>query len=256
MHLLRPGDEVHDLLAPYAAVDRRQLAGERGRAWVMANMVGTLSGSAAVGGRVGQLSVGPDSQLFVDMRSLADVVLVGAETVRREGYGPVRLATERVSARRRQGLPDTPPLAVVSRSLELDWAAPAFADAPTDRRTIVLTCEAADPARVESAREVADVVVAGAESVDPVLAVAALHERGHEVVLCEGGPRWLGELVARDCLDELCLTVAPVLGGDLLPVSIAPPSEEAETPLRDFALRHAVAADDTLFLRYERATGA
>lgn len=245
MHLLQPADEVRDLLAPYAAVQRRR----PDRAWVMANMVGTLSGSAAVGGRVGQLSVGPDSQLFVDMRSLADVVLVGAETVRREGYGPVRLSPERVAARREAGLPDTPPLAVVSRSLELDWAAPVFADAPADRRTIVVTCEAADPARVARAREVADVVVAGAESVAPALAVAALRERGHAVVLCEGGPSWLGELAAAGCLDELCLTVAPVLGGDLLPVSVAPPG----SALRGFALRHVIAADDTLFLRYERA---
>ncbi|WP_122817438.1 pyrimidine reductase family protein [Nocardioides pantholopis] len=248
MHLLRPGDELGDLLAPYADVDRRR----PDRAWVMANMVGTLSGSAAVGGRVGQLSAGPDAQLFVDMRSLADVVLVGAETVRREGYGPVRLAPPRVAARREQGRPDTPPLAIVSRSLELDWESSVFADAPADRRTIVLTCEAADPARIASARAVAEVVVAGEESVDPALAVAALSERGHRVILCEGGPSWLGELVARGCLDELCLTVAPVLGGDALPVSIAPPG----SPLRDFALRHVIAADDTLFLRYERTADA
>ncbi|MQW75715.1 pyrimidine reductase family protein [Nocardioides sp. dk4132] len=248
MHLLRPGEELGDLLTPYAAVDRCR----PGRAWVMANMVGTLSGSAAVGGKVGELSEGPDARLFVDMRSLADVVLVGAETVRREGYGPVRLREELVAARRDQGRPDSPVVAVVSRSLELDWDRPVFADAPEGRRTIVLTCESADPARLARAREVADVVVAGERSVDPALAVAALSERGHGVVLCEGGPRWLGELVAHDCLDELCLTVAPILGGDLLPVSIAPP----DSPLRRFALRHAIAADDTLFLRYERPADA
>jgi riboflavin biosynthesis pyrimidine reductase len=67
-------------------------------------------------------------------------------------------------------------------------------------------------------------------------------------VLCEGGPTWLGELVAAGCLDELCLTIAPLMGGDPLPVSVAP----VGAPLTHFALRHVLRDGDTLFLRYER----
>lgn len=85
-----------DALAPYANVERRPVDG---RPWVLANMVCGLDGSTAMGGRVGALSSPTDRQLFVDLRSVADVVLVGAETVRRERYGPVVLSPERRRSR-------------------------------------------------------------------------------------------------------------------------------------------------------------
>ncbi len=246
MRVLRPTDTVTDPLAPYAAVDRTRAGGG---CWVMANMVGGLDGSAAVGGRVGALSDPADKQLFDLMRALADVVLVGAQTVRREGYGPIPLPPERRAARRDEGRPERPPLAVVSRSLDLDWSSRAFTEAPPNARTLVVTCSAADPARLREAGAVADVVVAGETRVEPGEALAELWRRGHRVVLCEGGPTWLGELVAAGHLDELCLTVAPVMGGDPLPVSVAPVGAGLET----FALQHVLSEGDTLFLRYERA---
>jgi riboflavin biosynthesis pyrimidine reductase len=182
------------------------------------------------------------------MRGLADVVLVGAETVRAENYGVVRLPPERAALRVAAGRTATPPLAVVSRSLGLDWSARAFAGAPPEARTLVITCAVADPVRLAEARQVADVVVAGADRVDPALALQRLGERGLRVVLCEGGPTWLGELAGAGLVDELCLTLSPLMGGDPLPVSIAPPG----APLAHFALRHVLCAGDTLFLRYER----
>ncbi len=160
----------------------------------------------------------------------------------------VRLPPERAAARVAAGRPATPPLAVVSRSLKLDWSARAFADAPPEARTLVITCAAADPARLAEARQVADVIVAGDDRVDPALALQRLGERGYRVVLCEGGPTWLGELAGAGLVDELCLTLSPLMGGDPLPVSIAPPG----APLAHFALRHVLRAGDTLFLRYER----
>ena len=249
MRMLVPGPWIGDPLAPYAEVTRSR---PDGRCWVMAHMVGGLDGSAAIGGRVGDLSTAPDAELFRLMRALADVVLVGAGTVRAEHYRAVRLPPERAAARVAAGRPATPPLAVVTRSLELDWSARAFADAPPDARTLVITCAAADPARLEQARPVADVIVAGRDRVDPDLALRRLTERGHRVVLCEGGPTWLGELVAAGLVDELCLTLAPLMGGDPLPVSIAPPG----APLARLRLRHVLRSAgkdaDTLFLRYER----
>ncbi|MDX6335923.1 MAG: hypothetical protein QOG05_3263 [Streptosporangiaceae bacterium] len=249
MRMLEPGPRIADPLEPYAQVKRAQ---PDGRCWVTAHMVGGLDGSAAIGGRVGDLSTPPDAELFRLMRALADVVLVGAETVRAEHYGVVRLPPERVAARVAAGRPATPSLAVVTRSLELDWSARAFADAPPEARTLVITCSAANPERLEQARQAADVIVAGGDRVDPDLALRRLAERGHRVVLCEGGPTWLGELVAAGLVDELCLTLAPLMGGDPLPVSLAPPG----APLARFALRHVLQADDTLFLRYDRGTHA
>jgi riboflavin biosynthesis pyrimidine reductase len=214
----------------------------------MANMVGGLDGSAAIGGRVGPLSTGPDAALFTAMRTLADVVLVGAETIRREGYGALTLPTDRAETRLAQGRPAAPRLAVVSRSLNLDWSGRAFTDPALEGRPLVVTCEGADPERLQQAREVADVIVAGDDRVEPGAALRELAERGHRVVLSEGGPTWLGELVAGGHLDELCLTISPLMGGDPLPVSVAPPG----APVVGLSLRHVLGQGDTLFLRYER----
>ena len=245
MHRLERGAEVPDALAPYLEVDR---SGPQHECWVTGHMVAGLDGTAAVGGRVGSLSTTPDRALFRRMRQIADVVMVGAETVRREGYGAVRLDDEAQAQRVRNGQSPTPPLAVVSRSLAFDWSAKAFTEAPADARTLVITCAAADPKRRTEAEAVADVIVAGDAAVEPAAALAALASLGRRVVLCEGGPTWLGELVAADRLDELCLSVAPLMGGDPLPVSVTPPGSE----LARFELKGAMAADDTLFLRYER----
>jgi riboflavin biosynthesis pyrimidine reductase len=124
----------------------------------------------------------------------------------------------------------------------------AFAAAPPESRTLVVTCQAADPGRRDRARAVADVIIAGRRRVDPGQAMTQLAGRGYRVVLCEGGPTWLGELVATGWLDELCLTIAPLMGGDPLPVSVSPPG----APLAQFTLRHVLQGGDTLFLRYER----
>jgi riboflavin biosynthesis pyrimidine reductase len=249
VHILQPGPEVADPLALYAGVDRSRPGGG---CWVVANMVGGLDGSAAIRGRVGELSDAPDRALFRALRSLADVVMVGAETVRREGYGPVLLPPEQAAARQAAGRRAAPPLAVVSRSLALDWSARAFTTAPAESRTLVITCRAADPAGLERARRAADVLIAGGDRVDPDLALRSLAELGHQVVLCEGGPHWLGQLAAAGRLDELCLTLAPLIGGDALPLSVAP----AGAPLAHLELRHVLLDTGTLFLRYERGRDA
>jgi riboflavin biosynthesis pyrimidine reductase len=244
VHDLERGTEVEDPLAPYLAVDRSQPPHE---CWVTGHMVAGLDGTAAVAGRVGVLSTAPDRALFRRMRQIADVVLVGAETVRREGYGPVRLSEDAQAARVRRGQAPVPPLAVVSRSLSFDWASKAFAGAAPDARTHVITCAAADSDRRTEAARVATLVVAGDEQVEPAAALAALAGLGHRVVLCEGGPTWLGELVAADRIDELCLTVSPMIGGDPLPVCVNPPG----AGLARFELKSAMLEEHTLFLRYQ-----
>jgi len=247
MHRLQQGADVEDPLTPYLEVDRTP---SRHECWVSGHMVAGLDGTAAIAGRVGALSTVPDQRLFRRMRELADVVLVGAQTVRSEGYGPVRLGASARASRVAQGRREVPPVAVVSRSLDLDWSAPVFSEAPGDARTIVVTCAAADAERRAAAGRVAEVVLAGESSVVPALALAELARRGHTMVLCEGGPRWLGEVVAADLLDELFLSLAPVMGGDPLPVAVTP----LGAGLRRFVLAAALREDDTLFLRYERGS--
>jgi riboflavin biosynthesis pyrimidine reductase len=211
-------------------------------------MVGSLDGSASVGGRVGVLSTPADAQLFRELRSIADVVLVGAETVRRERYGPVRLAEPLQADRVAAGRAALPRLAVVSRACAFDRTIPLFAEADPALRPILVTGTAAAPSDVDQASKHADLIVAGESDVDLGAALGVLHQSGTEVVLCEGGPTLLGDLVARRLLDELCLTMTPVMGGDPLPLSVAPVDAE----LARFTLAHALVDDDgTLFLRYE-----
>ena len=248
MHTLEPGPELPDPLAPYLSVDR---SAPRHECWVTGHMVAGLDGTAAVDGRVGPLSTRPDQSLYRALREIADVVMVGAETVRRERFGPGRLSEQARARRRSLGKPALPPVAVVSRSLDLDWTARVFTDVPEDARTHVLTCAAADPERLAEAKEAAVVVIAGEERVEPATALRALADLGHRVVLCEGGPTWLGEVVAADRLDELCLSVSPLMGGDPLPVSVTPPG----AGMAAFELRSIMGEDDTVFLRYEAAPG-
>lgn len=210
------------------------------RPWVLANFVAGLDGSIAVDGRAAPLSSPTDRAVFRLLRALADVVLVGAGTARTESYGPVRL-DDRGSALRGDRPP--PVLAIVTNRLELDFGAPLF---HADVRITVVTRADADPPRLERAHEVADVVTAGTGAVDLAEALRQLRARGDEIVTCEGGPRLLRDLLTADLLDELCLTISPMVGGD--PVRLLP--DEPEAPLRRFALDSVVRAGDELLMRY------
>ncbi len=242
MHQLCPGPGLDDVLEPYRSAERPP---HDERPWLLANMVCGLDGSASVRGRVGALSDETDRRLFRLLRSLADVVVVGAETVRQEDYGPVRIADEVQRHRVEAGRVAVPRLAVVTRSLQLDPDARCFhGDGP---RTLVITCAAADHRRRDALAEVADVVDAGDRSVDLGQALRMLHDDGAGIVLTEGGPALLGQFVEGGLLDELCLTLSPMMGGDALPVSVS----SATSALTRFRLGHVLASDSTLFLRYE-----
>ncbi|WP_045300604.1 pyrimidine reductase family protein [Saccharothrix sp. ST-888] len=187
----------------------------QGRAWLRANMVASLDGSARLEGLSEGLSGDADKRIFGVLRALSDVVLVGAETVRAEGYRPARARAEFAAARKAAGQTPAPAVAIVSRSLALDLSAPLFTEPVV--RTVVITTEDSPADARRAVAEVADVVVAGEGSVDVTRAVAALTERGWTRQLTEGGPRLLGELVAAGLLDELCLSLAPLLTGGQAP---------------------------------------
>ena len=226
----------------------RQPRGDR--PYVLVNMVASADGAtAASDGVTAAMSSPSDKQIFFLLRSLADVVLVGAQTVRAEGYGTVRRDKATVERRRERGQSDVAALAIVSGSLELDWSAPVFAD--PSRRPLVVAPEDADPAALERARQVATVVHAGTGRVDVVAALGALHrEHGADVVLCEGGPALNGQLAAAGVIDELCLTLAPKLLGGSSPTILGNPQLPTALPLR---LASALTGDGQLFLRYEVA---
>ena len=223
---------------------------------VRANMVMSLDGAATLAGRSGGLSGRADQQVFALLRAFADVILVGAGTARVEGYRPVRPRHEGARwAWLRAGRTPSPPIAVVTRRLDLDLESPLLAGSPDHARTIVITTEAAPPGRRARAAATADVIVAGRESVDIVAAVTALAGRGHRRILTEGGPYLLTQIIAAGLLDDLCLTFSPVLAGpgaDRIVADIGPLREPGGVDARRLSLVHVLADDGHLLCRYVR----
>jgi riboflavin biosynthesis pyrimidine reductase len=223
----------------------------RDRPWLRANMVESADGAASLRGRSRGLSGPADRLVFAILRSLADVIVVGAQTARTERYRPA--GRDEVQAGLRAGRPAAPPIAVLSRRLDLDPHAELFTAAPPEARTIVITTELApEPRRAELARH-ADVIVAGAETVDLTSAVAALMARGHRRLLSEGGPHLLGELTGAGLLDELCLTISPLLAGpgpDRIIGRLGPDGTEAAGDGLPLRLGHVLEDGGFLFCRY------
>lgn len=220
-----------------------------GRPGVRVNMVASVDGAAAVDGTSGGLGGPADRRIYLLLRSLADVALVGAGTVRAEGYGAPALPAELVAAREARGQAPLPRLAVVSRSCDLPWDSSLFTS-PTSR-PIVVTVAGAPGDRLARAARVADVVLAGAEKVNLERALVALGEAGARAVLSEGGPSLNGQLLAAGLVDELCLTLAPMLvAGAAGRIATGPPL----APPAGLELVSALEEDGFIFLRY-RARG-
>jgi riboflavin biosynthesis pyrimidine reductase len=205
---------------------------------VRVNFVSSLDGAVTVDGRSGGLGVAADKKVFHLLRELADVVLVGAGTVRTERYNGVQRAT--------RGRDTPPPVAVVSGSADLDPASRLFTD--TIVAPLVLTLDSATRERREAVADAGgEVVVLPRLTPDAVL--GELGRRGLTKILCEGGPSLLGAMEAADAVDELCLTVSPLLvGGEAGRIAHGP----AGSSPRPMALVGALLADDALLLRYRR----
>ncbi|MDP9393729.1 MAG: pyrimidine reductase family protein [Actinomycetota bacterium] len=224
---------------------------DAGRQHVRAVMVSSVDGATQVEGRSGPLSSAADARLLAVLRGQADVVLAGATTVRVEGYGGERPTPSRRSWRRQRGLSQAPPIAVVTGSCSLDPCSGLFTD--TLARPIVITHRSAPRRNVDALAEVCDVVTVGEGEVDIAAALDALAERGLRRVSCEGGPRLLTQVLAAGRLDEVALTVSPLLvAGTASRVTHGGPRDEL-TPLR---LAHVLEDDGFLFLRYGRRAAA
>ena len=179
------------------------------------------------------------------LRAHADVVLVGAGTARAEGYAGDRPDPGMLAVRRSHGLADAPRIVVVTAGAALDPESGLFTD--TQVPPLVLTCAAAPAERRAALADRAEVVVVGDDAVDVAAALDALADRGLQRVTCEGGPSLLGQVAAAGRLDELALTLAPVLlGGGSSRVLAGPVLD----PLPRLDLVSTLSVDDYLYLRY------
>jgi riboflavin biosynthesis pyrimidine reductase len=216
--------------------------------WVRVNFVSTVDGAAhGADSRAASISSRADQRLFALLRGLCDLVLVGAGTARAEKYRPVEPDEVSSELRERLGLAPTPTIAVVSRSLDMPVELLRDDRAPT----LVVTCNGAPSSRLAQLIEDDRVVIAGDNNVDLASAIRALSRRGFRRVLCEGGPTLFADLVRTDRLDELCLTLCPMLvAGDAGRITRGP-LITSDLRLR---LAHVIGAGDDLFLRYARRT--
>lgn len=213
------------------------------RPWLMLNMVTSADGATSSGGVSGGLSSPEDREVFAAIRAVADVILVAAQTVRRESYGPPKTRPEVAESRASRGQAPRPRLAVVSRSLDLDFTAPLFDDHPPPMLFTV-----ADPPadRLARAEAVAEVHRLGTDRVDLGEVLHRIGQSDARVVLAEGGPSLNGQLWAAGLLDEMCWTISPTLAGGDTPRMVrgAPPRLDRLRLVRVLAQGH------TLFLRY------
>ena len=214
------------------------------RPYVIANMVASVDGRATLQGRSGSLASEADKQIFLDLRTQTDAIMVGPATIAVENYGPLIKSDERRERRRARGLDPLPLAVTVTRSMELPLQAPLFQDPGS--RIVVLTNSDRDPPPCP-----AQLIVERIPG-DPIDIVAGLGRlrsaHGVRSLLHEGGPTLLGSVTAVGALDELFLTRSPKLVGS----GEGPTILEGSAPDRPLSLEllSLMREDAFLFLRY------
>lgn len=224
---------------------------EGGGTWVRANFITSVDGGATADGTSGTMGGPGDRLIFNLLRELADVIVVGAGTVRIEGYSGAHVGAAQRRARQARGQSEVPQLAIVTKSGRLDRDMAVFTR--TEVAPLVLTCAAAAEETRRLLSGLCEVLDCSAEDpgqVDEAALLAALAGRGMRRILTEGGPMLLGSFVRRNLLDELCLTIAPfVVGGMARRIASGP--GQLLTPMR---CAH-ILTDDAgyLYTRYVKA---
>jgi riboflavin biosynthesis pyrimidine reductase len=177
------------------------------------NFVASADGAISAAGRSRGLQTPGDNAIFATLRDIADVVFIGAGTARTEGYTALQQSARRQDIRTGYGLAAHLPIALVSNSLGLDPSTELFTGAHPDARTMVFTSAAADPGQRTELAAVADIIVCGSDAVDLAEVRRALEERGLRRILCEGGPTLFAGLARAGLVDEVCLSITPLLAG-------------------------------------------
>jgi riboflavin biosynthesis pyrimidine reductase len=186
-------------------------------------MIATADGRATIAGRTGPIANRADYELFHALRTRVDAVMVGAETVRVESYGPME------------------PLAVLVTRTARVPAEVGLLRAP-ENRVLVLT-PSPDATLPPCAAQVSYLRAPLAEGVRRLRS-----EHGVRSILCEGGPQLLGDLVRAGLVDELHLVIATKLAGGVDPITIL--TGPAPEPPVDLALVSLHESGGYLFLRY------
>ena len=204
-----PGQDIDDagLLEAYAYPGSGS--------FVRFNFVSSIDGAATLGGLSGALGTAADKRLFMLLRRQADVILVGAGTVRAEGYEGELLDESSRAWRLERGMPERPALAVVSGRLDLRADDELFTQSPA--RILLLASGSAAPSKITELGTVADVIASPVPGpgIDPRWIIDTLRARGLSMVHSEGGPTLFDDFARAGAVDSLCVTYSPTLvGGD------------------------------------------
>lgn len=214
------------------------------RPWVMLNMISTLDGATASEGKSTSLGDEDDKAVFYALRAVADVIVVGAATVAAEDYRPVSLDEKRRRIRSEKGKAPAPTLAIVSGRLSIDPEARVFSD--PEYKPLIITGTQANPSKLLMLGDAADVAIL--DDLGPKSIVGHLGAAG--VVLLEGGPSLNAQFAAAGLLDEVNLTIAPmILAGESKRITSG---TEIEPPL-GMRVDRVLQGDRALFVRYLRA---
>jgi riboflavin biosynthesis pyrimidine reductase len=218
-------------------------AASPGRGHLRANMVASADGAGTLNGRSGGLSGPADKMIFTVLRSLADLVFVGAGTARAEHYRPVQ--RDEIWLQLRPESSPLPPVAVITGTLDFTGCEQLLTVPPGPSQTIVITTAAAPADRKAALAPYTRLIEAGDKRVDMRTAVDALRGLGYRSILTEGGPPLIGELIAAGLIDELCLTMSPMLAaGSAGRIVSGPPARQR------LSLAHVLLDDDFLLCRY------
>lgn len=214
--------------------------------WLRVMMAMTFDGAVAgADGRSGSISSPTDRQVLAETRRLADVVLVGAATIRAERYRPMVQREEWQAARSGVGLRSAPVVAIVSGRLDLPWEEPLFNE--SEFTPIVFYSDAATGDAVSDAHGKAELIHVPGSEVDAGALVDALHTRGLTRIVCEGGPILVRSLLEADRVDEVDLTLSPVFAG-----GVQADTNIVELPEHRWTLDWVIEDDGFVFTRYLR----
>jgi riboflavin-specific deaminase-like protein len=213
------------------------------RPFVFVNMVSTVDGRAQIDGRTGELGEEADLEMLLELRALADAVLIGPGTLHVEGYARLVGSEERRAHRAALGLAEDPTAVVLSRGFDVPWDAGLFAS--PEQPVLLYTGADAEGERPETA---APVELVRLDDPTPEAMLADLRARGVAALLTEGGPTLNSALLAAGVVDELFLTIAPVITGQIAALRIVEGEGigKAQRARPVWVLR----AQGELFLRY------
>ncbi|MHD0173132.1 pyrimidine reductase family protein [Corynebacterium diphtheriae] len=176
----------------------------------------SINGSATLSGVSGPMGDQTDADLLIQLRGWADAIVVGAETARKENYGPVVLPHGIKNQRQKLGRCGLPKLTLLSKSLYFDFSSELFSpDLPLELSPLVITQQPANTSeqwdqRLQKLIDVGVEVIVAPTSTNPLkIAFDALHARRLKKISIEGGPSVYRQALSLGIVDRLHLTIAP-----------------------------------------------